>query len=176
MLSDLRQSSPRRLLLPLSVAGFYNAAMNWLLLLKSLHVLSAIVAVGSNLTYGVWSARGSVDEAHLGFALRGIKFIDDRIANPAYGVLLVTGLLMAVIYFSITLTWILIGLTGFILVAALAVVVYTPTLTRQIGVLETDGARSPAYNALANRTRAVGMFMGVVVVAIVFVMVFKPLV
>ncbi|TMF13798.1 MAG: DUF2269 family protein [Chloroflexi bacterium] len=149
--------------------------MNWMLLLKSLHVLSAIVAVGSNLTYAVWSARGSIDEAHLGFALRGVKFIDDRIANPAYGVLLVTGLLMAVIYFSITLTWILIGLTGFILVAALAVAVYTPTLTRQIKALDTDGASSPAYNALANRAQAVGMFMVVVVIGIVFVMVFKPL-
>jgi len=158
------------------VAGFYNAGMSWLLLLKSVHVLSAIVAVGSNLTYAAWSARGTVDEAHLGFALRGIKFIDDRIANPAYGVLLVTGLLMAVIYFSITLTWILIGLTGFILVAALAVVVYTPTLTKQISVLDTDGAQSPAYKALASRGQAVGMFMGVVVIAIVFVMVFKPLV
>ena len=89
--------------------------------------------------------------------------------------LLVTGLLMAVIYFSITLTWILIGLTGFILVAALAVAVYTPTLTRQIKALDTDGASSPAYKALANRAQAVGMFMVVVVIGIVFVMVFKPL-
>ena len=73
------------------------------------------------------------------------------------------------------LTWILIGLTGFILVAALAVAVYTPTLTRQIKALNTDGASSPAYKALANRAQAVGMFIVVVVIGIVFVMVFKPL-
>jgi len=149
--------------------------MGWMLLLKSLHVLSAIVAVGSNLTYAVWSVRGSRDETHLGFALRGIKFIDDRIANPAYGVLLVTGLIMAFIYFSITLTWILIGLTGIILVTVLAVTVYSPTLTRQISTFEVDGASSPAYQSLASRAQMVGTFMGVLVIAIVFVMVFKPL-
>jgi len=53
--------------------------------------------------------------------------------------------------------------------------VYTPTLTRQIKALDTDGASSPAYKALANRAQAVGMFMVVVVIGIVFVMVFKPL-
>jgi uncharacterized membrane protein len=149
--------------------------MGWMLLLKSLHIVSAIVAVGSNITYAVWWARGTRDPAHLGFALRGIKFIDDRIANPAYGVLLVTGLLMAFIYFSITLTWVLIGLTGFILVAVLAVTVYSPTLTRQIDTIESEGAASPTYQSLAGRAQVVGMFMGVLVVAIVFVMVFKPL-
>src|SRR5438105_6991868 len=73
------QSSPQRLPLRLKPADFYNAAVNWMLLLKSLHVLSAVVAIGSNVTYAVWSSRGSRDEAHLGFALRGVKFIDDRI-------------------------------------------------------------------------------------------------
>lgn len=67
---------------------------SWYLVLKFLHILSAIVAVGSNITYGVWSIRAANDSAHLGFALKGIKFLDDRIANPAYGVLLLTGLLM----------------------------------------------------------------------------------
>ena len=57
----------------------------------------------------------------------------------------------------------------------LAAAVYSPTLTRQISALDTDGANSPVYKALANRAQAVGAFMVVVVIAIVFVMVFKPL-
>jgi Predicted integral membrane protein (DUF2269) len=146
-----------------------------MLLLKSLHVLSAIVAVGANLTYGAWAARGTADEAHLGFVLRTIKFVDDRIANPAYGVLFITGLLMAIIYFSITLTWILVGLTGFVFVAFIGARVYSPLLKRQIATLDSQGASSPAYQALARRGQAIGMFLGVVVVGIVFVMVFKPL-
>jgi hypothetical protein len=53
-------------------------------LLKFIHIASAIVAVGSNITYGVWNARAGSDPSHAGFALKGVKFIDDRIANPAY--------------------------------------------------------------------------------------------
>ena len=93
--------------------------MNWFLLLKSLHVLSAIVAVGANITFGVWSALAKREPAHLGFALRGIKFLDGRVANPAYGVLLVTGLIMAFTTYSITLTWILIGLGVYVVMAVL---------------------------------------------------------
>jgi hypothetical protein len=56
------------------------------LLLKWLHVLAAIVAIGANVTYGIWIARASRNPDVLPFTLRGIKLIDDRIANPAYGV------------------------------------------------------------------------------------------
>src|SRR5438105_11486161 len=115
------------------------------LVLKFIHILAAIVAVGSNITYGVWSVRAGKDSSHLGFALRGIKFIDDRIANPAYGVLLLTGLLMAIFYWGFSHAWILIGLGIFALVAAMAVALYTPTLARQIVALDAQGIASQAY-------------------------------
>jgi len=148
----------------------------WFLFLKSLHVLSAIIAVGSNATYGLWSVLARRDAAHLGFVLRGIKVIDDRMANPAYGVLLVTGIIMAVTTFSITTTWVLIGLSLFAVLAAVGVGVYSPTLVRQIETLDAQGQQSAAYTAAATRAQGVGMFLGVVAVAAVFVMVFKPLV
>jgi uncharacterized membrane protein len=66
-------------------------------LLKWLHVLAAIVAVGSNITYGMWMTHASRNPESLPFTLHGIQLIDDRVANPAYGVLLVTGLLMVVV-------------------------------------------------------------------------------
>lgn len=150
-------------------------AVNWFLLLKSLHVLSAIIAMGSNATYGLWSARARRDDvAQLGFALRGIKFIDDRMANPAYGVLLVTGLIMAFTTYAINRTWILTGLIIYAVVAATAGAVYTPSLRRQIAALETDGATSAAYKTADARARGAGIFMGVLLVGVVFVMVFKP--
>jgi hypothetical protein len=148
--------------------------MNWFLLLKTIHVLSAIVAVGSNATYGLWSARGRGDPAHLGFALRGIKFIDDRMANPAYGLLLVSGLIMAVTTYRIGLTWILIGLGLFAVLVVVGGGFYTPALKRQITRLDVEGPESPSYRAAEARARALGIFLGVVAVAAVFVMVFKP--
>jgi uncharacterized membrane protein len=60
--------------------------------IKFVHVLLAIVAVGFNASYGIWLARAAREPAHLGHVLRGIKMLDDRFANPAYGLLLVTGL------------------------------------------------------------------------------------
>jgi hypothetical protein len=68
--------------------------VTWYLLLKYLHVLLAITALGSNITYGVWKALGAREPAHAPFALKGIAFIDNRVANPAYGGLLITGLVL----------------------------------------------------------------------------------
>jgi uncharacterized membrane protein len=148
--------------------------MSWFLLLKFIHVLSAIIAFGANATYGVWNLRAERDEAHLGFALRGIKFIDDRIANPAYGVLLLTGLIMVFMRYSFTTLWVLLGIGGYVIVAAVAIAIYSPALRRQIEALDTGGPRSEAYLSALRRARAAGPLMGIVLVAVVFVMVVKP--
>ena len=148
--------------------------MNWFLLLKSLHVLSAIVAVGSNATYGLWSARARrAAPNELGFALRGIKFVDERMANPSYGVLLVTGVIMAFTTYDIVRTWILIGL-GLFFTAAVGGFFYGRTLTTQIAVFDSRGADSRDYAAADARARGIGIFVAVTLVAVVFVMVFKP--
>src|SRR5438477_13047093 len=117
--------------------------MNWFLLLKYIHVLSAIVAVGANVTYGVWGTRADRDPAHLGFALKGIKFIDDRIANPAYGVLLLTGLLMVFLgHWSITSLCIILALLLFAGVVAVAVAFYSPLLAKLIQLVDCGARRS----------------------------------
>jgi len=156
------------------VRGLQFRGVTGFLLLKWLHILSAIVAVGSNATYGLWSARAGRDPAHLGFVLRGIKIIDDRLANPAYGVVLVTGLIMAFTTFSITATWILVGLGLYAVMAVVGAGVYSRTLNRQIKTLDAEGPTSAAFRALSARATAVGVFLGVLAVAVVFDMVFKP--
>jgi hypothetical protein len=150
--------------------------VNWFLTLKYLHVLFAITAVGANITYAVWGARARADREHLGFALRGIKFLDDRVANPAYGGLLVSGLAMLVVgHISLASTrFVQIGLIGFILVAAVAAGLYSPTLRKQIEALAESGSDSDAYKALDRRSTIAGIVLGVAVVLIVLDMVFKP--
>jgi Predicted integral membrane protein (DUF2269) len=66
--------------------------MNGYLLLKWIHVLMAITAVGTNITHGAWLTRAARGPQYIAFALRGVKTLDDRIAYPAYGALLLTGL------------------------------------------------------------------------------------
>src|SRR5437879_1491913 len=81
-----------------------------LFLIKWVHVLSAITAVGLNMSYGIWLARAGKNPEHLAFTLHGIKILDDRMANPAYGLLLVTGLAMVFMApYPITTPWILTG-------------------------------------------------------------------
>jgi hypothetical protein len=52
--------------------------------------------------------------------------------------------------------------------------VYTPTLRDQIRVLESEGPGSEHYQRLSSRGRTLGIVLGVIVVAIVFLMVAKP--
>ena len=65
--------------------------MSLILLLKLVHVLAAIVAVGSNVTYAFWLNRAGREQGRLLFALQGVRALDRRIANPAYIVLGITG-------------------------------------------------------------------------------------
>jgi len=146
----------------------------WYLVFKFLHILAAIVAVGSNITYGVWSVRAANDPAHLGFALKGVKFLDDRIANPAYGVLLVTGLVMVFMQWKITALWIVIALILFAAIVVLGVAVYSPLLKNQIRLVEAGQTSSPEYARLAGLSRRFGPGLGIIVVVILVMMVFKP--
>jgi uncharacterized membrane protein len=144
--------------------------------LKYIHVLLAIVAVGFNASYGVWLARAAKEPAHLGHVLRGIKTLDDRFANPAYGLLLITGLLMVFVN-SIPLLqtrWLLSGLVLWFVLMIVGFAVYTPTLRKQITVLESSGPTSLEYQALASRGRTVGILLAVIALVIVFLMVAKP--
>ena len=144
------------------------------LVLKFIHILSAIVAVGANITYGVWNVRGAGDPAHLGFALKGIKFLDDRIANPAYGVLLLTGLIMVFMQWRITDLWIILALVLFAAVVVLGVAFYSPLLKNQIKLVEEGATASPEYVRLSAIGRRFGPGLGVIVVVILVLMVFKP--
>jgi uncharacterized membrane protein len=148
---------------------------SWYLVLKFIHILSAIVAVGSNITYGVWSVRASGEPAHMAFALKGIKFLDDRIANPAYGVLLVTGLIMVFGgNIGITTLWVIVALVLFAAVVVLGVAFYSPLLKNQIRLAEAGDTSSPEYTRLANVSRRFGPGLGIIVLVILVMMVFQP--
>ena len=145
------------------------------LLIKVVHVFAAIVAVGTNITYGVWIGRAKRDPGTLPFALRGVKFLDDRVANPCYGLLVLTGFAMAgVSKTPVTTPWILTGIGLVLVVFAVAMFGYTPTLRRQIEALDRSGASSQQYLDLARRSTRLGALLGVLVAAIVIVMVVKP--
>jgi len=145
------------------------------LILKFVHVLLAIIAIGFNASYPIWLARAQREPEHALYVLRGIKILDDRFANPAYALLLVLGLamtFMAGIPFSTF--WIAAALVLYVVLIVGGLLVYSPTLKAQIAALETSGATSPDYTSLSQRGTVVGILLAVDVVIIVFLMVVKP--
>jgi len=140
---------------------------------KFLHVLMAIVAVGFNASYGIWLARAAREPEHQAHVLRGIKVLDDRFANPAYALLLVTGLVMVWVGdLELTQFWLAGGLTLYVVAVVLGLFVYTPTLRGQIQALQTGD--TAGLQRLSARGTAVGAALAVDVVIIVFLMVTKP--
>jgi uncharacterized membrane protein len=143
--------------------------------LKFIHVLLAIVAVGFNMSYGIWISRAAKEPQHEAHVLRGIKLLDDRIANPAYGLLLVTGVTTVLVgHLSFAQFWIAMALGLYGLLTVVAAAVFTPTLRKQIEALETEGRESATFAKLASRAQVTGIFLAVTVLAIVFLMVTKP--
>jgi uncharacterized membrane protein len=143
-------------------------------LVKYVHVLLAITAVGSNITYAAWNARAAVDTQHLNFVLRGIKFIDDYMANPCYVLLLITGLALRFIGFTSWPRWMGTAIILYIVLVVIALAGYSPSLRRQIKALEAEGAGSATYLLWAGRARITGIVSGVFALVIVFLMVVKP--
>lgn len=145
--------------------------------IKLVHILLAITAVGFNASYAIWIGRaGRMSKEINEFALRGVKFMDERIANPAYGLLLVTGLLMVFTGpWKLTTRWIAGALFLYVVVVLTAIFGFTPALRNQIKALETDGPDSVAYKSAANRQAVIGIIILVPILVILYLMVFKPI-
>ena len=148
--------------------------MSLILILKLIHVLAAIVAVGSNVTYAFWLNRAARDQNRLLFALNSIRALDSRVANPAYIVLGITGPAMVLAgAFSFTQGWIAVSIVLYIGVAVLGIAVFAPAVRRQIGEAERD-ATTPEYEQAARRTMQLGLLTTAVALVIVALMVTKP--
>lgn len=147
-------------------------SVTWFLLLKLTHVLSAIVAVGANMTYAFWLR--TTDPDHLAYVIRGVRRLDRRLANPAYVMLLVTGVLMVLTgAFNFSQGWIQVAIVLYVLVALIGISLLGPAIRRQAAEADRDAA-SVAYAAAATRTTRLLLLTTGLVVVIVFLMVVKP--
>ena len=148
--------------------------MSLFIALKVIHVLSAITAVGANVTYAFWLRRGGTDRERLLYSIDGVRRMDRVIANPAYGVLLVTGVLMVLTgAYSFETGWIAAAIVLYILTAIVGITLFAPAIRRQQAEAERDPT-SPAYAAAANRSNLFGILTVVIVIVIVYLMVAKP--
>lgn len=148
--------------------------MSAFLALKVIHVLLAIVAVGANVTYAFWLRRAGTDRERLTFAIDGVSWLDRRIANPAYILLLITGIAMvATGAYSFSDRWLQVAIVLYVAVALLGIFAFGPAIRRQAAEAARD-PNSAEYAAAARRTNLFGLLTTAIVIVIVILMVAKP--
>ena len=145
-------------------------------ILKTAHILMAVIALGANLSYPLWLYVGHKNPAHLPFALKGIQKLDDRIANPAYILSLLTGLgLCWYMHLNpLTVTWLWASLILYAVAAGTGIAVYSPLLKKQMTALSTEGMASRHYQTLNKKGLYTGIFIFLVAISIILLMVAKP--
>lgn len=148
--------------------------MEGYLLIKFVHVMAAVVALGTNVTYAIWYRRTPLAPDSTLHVLKTIEVLEGRVANPAYALALITGVTMAFLGDWWSAMWIHAALGLFALVLIIAVAGYTPTLKAQIRAVEEAGPASAQYARLATKGARIAGVLMVLVVSILVLMVFKP--
>jgi hypothetical protein len=143
------------------------------LLLKFLHILIAILALATSAGLGIALEFYGSHPAHGPFLLRAIGRIVAFFVLPGYVLMLATGLWMVDRAWPLTTWWVqaavvlwalgIVGLASFLVV-----------LRRQLKVLEAEGPTSAAYQRISLLGRGLGAGVGLVVIIMLYLMVFKP--
>jgi uncharacterized membrane protein len=145
------------------------------LLLKIIHILSAIAALGTNLTYGFLTLKAEREPQHLPFMLHTIRWLDGKFANRSYMLVLFTGLLLVWrTGYSFSTLWIWLSLTLFATIALMGIIFYAPVLRQQIHLAEQNQVHTQAYQSIRLKSMALGITVTSLVIVILVLMVVKP--
>lgn len=143
-------------------------------LILATHVLAVIVAVGSNVTYGIWLHLAGSDRERILFAIRGVRWIDRRVALPGYLVAFVTGVAMVLTgMWRFDQGWILVSIVLYLVTALAGFTLFAPAIRRQVAEAERD-PRTDGYEAAARQTARLGVLTVGIVTLISVLMVTKP--
>jgi len=145
-----------------------------LLLLKLVHIVAAMLAVGTNATAVFWLSAGGRDPERLRFAISGIRRLDRKLAIPAFGVLFLTGITMVLLgLYDFTQGWILLAIVLYLGLAVAGMTIMGPALKRVIAEAERDPDSEAFERAKQTSMRYTLGSLGVLLV-IVTLMVMKP--
>jgi uncharacterized membrane protein len=148
--------------------------MSLFIALKIVHVMAAITAVGANVTYAFWLRLAGSDRTRLLFAIEGVRRLDRLVANPAYILLLLTGVAMVLTgAYRFEDGWLAAAIALYVLTAVIGITLFAPAIRRQQAEAERDPG-SPAYAAAAGRSNLLGLLTVLIVLVIVVLMVAKP--
>ncbi len=145
-----------------------------------LHILGAIVAFGFGFTAPFFGSMLAKEPQHGNWYLRTSKRIYDRLLIPVALTMAVTGYLLVVETGGserFKEFWLALGVSLYVIAILVVLFVQRPTLTKVIKLTSEppgpDGP-PPEVPGLLNRLKFVGMGLGVTIVVIVALMVYKP--
>src|SRR5215204_3997418 len=144
-----------------------------------LHVLGAIVAFGPSFTFSIMSAMGGAEPQHANFATRLSAAITSKRVLPLGITLPITGLLMIAVVGINPLErdrwWLALGIVLYLIAYGYGFFVQRPLVERAVEMTSSPpppGASGapPELMATVKRIQRGGMGMGLLIVAIVFLM------
>lgn len=146
-----------------------------------LHVLGAIIAFGPTFSFAIIGAMGGKEPQHANFATRVSARISDRVVEPLAVVQGVTGVLL-IISAGLDLfasRWLLLGITLYVIALTFALTLQRTTVNKVVAMTSAPpppGASGPppGLPELVKKVQRGGMFLGLMIIAIVFLMVVKP--
>lgn len=161
--------------------------MSWRVFVLFLHILAAIAAFGPSMAYGVVAVLGQKEPLHANFALRIIQRIEQRLAIPMSIVVPILGVILILLgdWVFLENEWLIIA----VVLYAIAFFFSIFGVDRWLGrMIELSGGQSgapppttgehvgpgPEFLALTRKVQVGGPLLGVMVVAILLLMVWKP--
>jgi uncharacterized membrane protein len=145
------------------------------MLLKILHILLAIVAVGFSISFGIIlaTAAGNLDATR--FSLGLVKRLE-RITRVGFIGLILTGLALGGMG---EVSWHALWFTGSLAIALVAftigMTVAVPSLKAQIALAAQPAPPMDELKRLSGRSRVVGITLGLMSLTILVLMVLKPM-
>jgi uncharacterized membrane protein len=158
----------------------WQALFPWLLFL---HVLAAVVAFGPTFAFATIGGLGGKEPQHANFATRVSQTIASRLVYPIGITLPITGAAM-ILVLGIDLSnraylWLDIAIILYVIAYGYSFFVQRPIVERIVAMTSAPpppGATGPPpeLGGLVKRVQRGGMVLGILLVAIVFLMVVKP--
>ena len=144
--------------------------------LKTVHVLLAILAVGFSASYGLIIGRArKAGRTELTFALKTVQAMGDYVANPAFVLLLLTGFgMIRMSGLPIGTRWVHVSMALLFLALGLGFGVAGPDPPQADRRPQARGPEDPEFQSLSKRGAIVGGILGLMSLAVIYLMVHKP--
>jgi len=146
-----------------------------ILLLRFVHITVASVAVGATLAFRFWLRLARREPEHLAFVIRGIRWIDRWVAEPAYFLAFATGVAMVLWgVSSFSAGWLLTALVIYAAIAVLGITVFGPVVRKQLAALERGGVTDAEFLRRERQSAWLGAVTIAGLLAILALMVLRP--